>query len=177
MIILAGLLHYEILHVFLIILSSYVFYCALLSSGRKQVFLLALAGVLWGLCTLVRPVTLILPVFVLIFFAVRFRQSHRLALRNAIVFTASMAMTIAPYTIRNYIRTDRVIAVNAQSKVALWAATEQKLQPSPNYFRWRELWYDQGMKIYRRVTNSPTYRYEEYTRNIVRLEDERDVLP
>jgi len=172
MLILTGLLHYDILHVFLIILSSYVLCCAVEIRGWRHILFLALAGVLWGFSTLVRPVTLILPAFAIVLFLIHFKFSLRPTLVSAVVFTLALLVTIAPYTLRNYRHTGRVIPVNAQGYVALWSGTVRILHPSPNHFKWWNLWNDDGMEIFRRVTKTSSYSYDEYVRNIVQIEDE-----
>ena len=80
-IILTGLLHYSILHMFMLIASGYALSLAMKSqplSMRKMTG----AGLLWGLTTLVRPITLILPVFVLIMLFLRFRPSMQPVLKG-----------------------------------------------------------------------------------------------
>jgi hypothetical protein len=171
MFILTGLLHYDVLHIFFIIISSYVLNGAINSSKRKGI-LLVLAGILWGLTTLIRPITLILPPFVFLVFLIKYKFSWQRLLKSSIVFTLAMIIAIAPYTIRNYSLTRRIIPVNAQGSIALWAGTVRILNRTPNHFRWWNLWYGDGMQIFRKITKVPLYSYSTYRANLLELEDE-----
>jgi hypothetical protein len=171
MIILTGLLHYEILHIFLLIISSYVLACALNSSRQKGILLIS-AGLLWGLSTLIRPVTLILPIFTLLLFLIKYRPKWQRVLAKSAVFTLAMVAAVVPYTIRNYYLTKRIIPVNAQGSVAFWANTVRVLKTSPNHFRWWGLWNREGMVIFRSITNVSEYSYPVYMANLLELEDE-----
>lgn len=135
MIILSGLLHYDMLHIFLTITSCYMLTDFMESHNGHGVKNL-LAGGLWGLATLTRPMTLILPLFVFLMFLIKFKFYLRPVLKATTVFTLGMILVIAPYTMRNYILTKRIIPINAQSGPALWAATVAKLDRNPNHYRW-----------------------------------------
>ena len=131
--ILTGLLHYEILHIFLTILSCF----ALTRAFRDQKIHTAgllMAGSLWGLTTLVRPMTIILPAFVLIMGVIHFRPFFNKSIKAAFFLTLGMAITISPYTIRNYCLTKTLIPVNAQGGAALWVGTIVKVNKNPNYY-------------------------------------------
>jgi hypothetical protein len=171
MLILTGLLHYDVLHIFFIIISSYVLTCTI-SSPKGRGILLALAGILWGLTTLIRPITLILPPFVFLVFLIKFKFSWQAVLKSSLVFTLAMISVIAPYTIRNYSLTRRFIPVNAQGSIALWAGTVRVLDRAPNHFRWWNLWYREGMQIYSKITKVSQYSYPVYMANLLELEDE-----
>jgi len=83
-----------------------------------------------------------------------------------------MTFAIAPQTTHNYSLTGKIIPVNAQSGLALWAGTVKKLGRHPNHFKWWELWYKEGMEVYRKVTRINTYSHSHYVNNIIELESE-----
>ena len=169
MIILTGLLHYSILHIFFVILSSY----ALMLALRDKVNLLKImgAGILWGICTLVKAQTLILPAFIFILFLQKFKAHWAKTLKATVIFSIGISITILPYTIRNFYLTGRVIPINAQTGAILWAATSQQEIPDSNYYNWWDLWYADGLEIYRAVTKSSKFQYPTYIENNLALED------
>lgn len=171
LIILTGLLHYDVLHIFLTLLSCYVLNIFIDDQNRFGVKMI-LAGVFWGLTTLTRPMTLIMPFFVFIMLLIKPGFSSKHMIKGITAFTLGMILTVAPYTIRNYVLTDRIIPVNAQGNVALWAATSKQADIDSNHYGWWKLWYSEGMKIYSRVTNSSQSSYSEYLTYNLKLEDE-----
>jgi hypothetical protein len=150
MIIYVGLMHYEILHIFLIVVSSYAL-LRVLSQNKGRGWKMILPGILWGLTTLTRPTTLILPTFICIFFLIIFPDSRIKAIKLILLFSAGMLVTIAPYTIRNYRLTGKFIPVNLQSGVALWDGTVIKLNSAPNHYGFWGVWYTYGFPIAQRV--------------------------
>ncbi len=150
MIIYVGLLHYGIIHIFLIIISSYAL-MYVLSKNRLNGWKMILLGILWGLTTLTRPTTLILPAFIFVFFLIVFSNAKIKAIRVTLLFTVGMIITIAPYTIRNFHLTNHLIPVNLQSGIALWDGTVTKLKRTPNHYRFWEIWYQYGSPIYREI--------------------------
>jgi hypothetical protein len=131
-----SLLHYAVLHLCLIILSTYVLQLAL-DRSEWSGGLLFLSGACWGLTTLVRPVTLILPPFLLLAFLLRARWLR--ALKGFGMVMAGMVLVIAPYTVRNYRLAHRFIPVNAQAWRNIWGATVLEVPIEPNHFRWKEV--------------------------------------
>jgi hypothetical protein len=129
------------------------------------------AGLLWGAATLVRPVSLILPPFVLLLARWVFgRGSWGAALRFGGVFTAAMALVVAPYTARNYRASGRLIVVNAQEGHQLWglAASEH---PQGDIGEWMRLWRDQGYPLFQRATGRQVYTAEALYADTVVLND------
>jgi len=126
-------------------------------------------GLLWGFATLVRSTTLILPVFVLLLFWLRFRDLRR-ATGMALVFALGMGVAIAPATIRNYRVARRLVAVNLQAGAAIWGSTVKPLPADPDSYRWFEL-KDEFMRIFVRVTGQPEYDYAVYARHHVAMDD------
>jgi hypothetical protein len=172
LIILTGLLHYAIVHIFLTVVSIYLLSNVMEKGPDKYGANVILAGVFWGVTTLTRPISLLLPPFVLFMFLIKFQQRWRPLVKSCILFAVGMGLTILPNAIHNYALTGRIIPVNAQSSIALWGATVKKLARNPNHYRWWELGANEGMRIYRNVTGSDHYSYTRYVNHIIQLEDE-----
>jgi hypothetical protein len=172
LIILTGLLHYDIFHIFLTVVSIYSLSNVMEKGPDKYGANVILAGALWGLATLTRPISLLLPPFVLLMFLIKFQPRWWPLLKSCIFFVLGMSLVILPNTIHNYTLTGRIIAVNAQSNIAFWGATVKKLERAPNHYRWWELGYNDGMRIYRNITGSSRYSYSQYVNHIIPLEDE-----
>ncbi len=147
MIIHVGLLHYSILHIFLIIISTYSL-VLITGENRPDIWKFIFPGILWGLATLTRPTTLLLPIFIFILFCILFSYSKRMIVKSSLVFILGMIMVIMPYTIRNYSLTERFIPINVQGGMALWAGTNVKLDNSPNHYRFWNVWYEHGVPVY-----------------------------
>jgi len=170
-IILTGLFHYDLLHIFFIIISSYALNHAL-TNPKPVGPALFFAGALWGLSALVRPVALILPFFAFFIFWYRFRPFWMSITKATIVFTIGMVVVIAPYTLRNYVLTKRFIPVNAQAGAAFWGVTVAKSDRDPNHFRWWNIWDSDGMQIFQKITKHSQYSYTDYIAHNLELEDE-----
>lgn len=128
------------------------------------------AGVFWGVTTLVRPVTLILPVFVFFVFYIFFQKSWPRILLASLVFTLGMGLVICPYTARNYALTKRIIPVNSQAGFVFWAATVPQPMPSSNHFNWWELWAKEGMPLFTEVTGENEYSRKLFMEQVITLE-------
>jgi hypothetical protein len=129
------------------------------------------AGAAWGLTTLVRPLTLLLPPFV--FLAARWqggRGSGRAALRFTALFVVAMAAVIAPYTARNHRVAHRLVLVNAQDGFAVWALTATR-NPAGDTSEWLSLWNRRGAAIYDRVTGGAPYSTARFHRDALALND------
>jgi hypothetical protein len=61
-----------------------------------------------------------------------------------------MALTIAPWTARNYARSGHVVPVNAQTWMAVWPATARVVEIQPNHYRWKAM-RDRWMIVLKRV--------------------------
>lgn len=155
--ILVGLMRYDVLHLFLLVAGCVALDAALGRDGRNWPLLLA-TGALWGLTTLVRPVSLLLPPFLLLAFLARGLRPRR-ALVALAVFVLGMAIAISPWTARNFRVTGRLLAVNAQAWAAIWGSTQEKLRMDPNEYQWRGL----GVAHYRRIAGED-YDYFSYIR-------------
>jgi 4-amino-4-deoxy-L-arabinose transferase-like glycosyltransferase len=161
--ILVGLVHYDVLHLFLTVAGCIALETAVERRDRAWLGLLA-AGVLWGLTTLVRPLTLLLPPFVWLALHGRGLRGWRVATALCF-FVAGMGLAIMPWTVRNYAVSGRLIPVNAQFWVAFWGSTAAKLRMDPNEYQWR------GMAVthYKRATGQD-YDYLAYLRDNLGLE-------
>jgi len=164
---LPGLLHYDVLHHFITVAGCIALDRSL--SASRPFIPLAGAGALWGVATLVRSVTLPLPVFVLGMIVARGYRGRR-ALAAAVTFAAGMAVTVAPWTARNYRVTGRLIPVNLQGWAAIWGSTVAPLRLDPNEFQWAGLAETQMQPIFRRATGAD-YAYSAYVRNNVAVEE------
>jgi hypothetical protein len=86
----------ETLFTFLLFASTY---CSIAALRRPRVGLFLLAGVLWGLCSLVRPTTQLLPILALAgTVAVPILRPY---LRSTAVMFAGFLLVISPWFIRN----------------------------------------------------------------------------
>lgn len=168
-IVLTGLLHSDVLHMFLLIAGCLVLHHALDRPTLESRRLFA-AGLVWGLVTLVRPVTLVFPGFVLATLLVTTGFAVRRAVRGTAVFSLGLCLAIAPWTARNYAVTGRFILVNVQAWAALWGSTERVLGIHPNHYNWYQL--GSGItSVFSRVTGEREYSYPTYVRFNLELEE------
>jgi hypothetical protein len=173
MLVLAGFLHYDVLHLFLVVLSCYVASSGL-RARRSQLRrgLTLVGGLLFGVTTIVRPLTLLLPLCVTPALLVAFRPRWRLGLALAALFAVGMAMGVFPVALRNYILTGRFIPVNAQGHIALWSATLKPRQSLDNRsVPWGKIWWTDGVPIFNRILGQPGYSDEVFKERILDLED------
>ena len=112
------------------------------------------AGVLLGLASLVRPVTLALPVLIVPLLLLRGPTPGRV--KSAILIVLGMALVIGPYVGRNYLVTGQPI-VTAQSGFAFWGTSVEKMQPGDPFLVWQPIWFKYGMPVFAKVTGSATY--------------------
>lgn len=165
--ILARWLTYPLLHVVCITLATLATASALDGAPRRARYALA-AGALWGVTTLVRPVSLILPPFILLL--ARWtdgERSWRRSLRFASLFAAGMALVIAPYTVRNYRVTHRLVVVNAQEGFSFWALSATR-DPAGDGAAWNVIWKEEGEPLFNRVAGTTAYSIEAlYARSLV----------
>ena len=88
-----ALLSSEILFVFLVALSAFLFQAA-----RQRAGVLALSGLCWGMAALTKPQALIMPFL----FLVCFSKNLRSFIKSAILVYGMVLITISPWLIRNY---------------------------------------------------------------------------
>jgi 4-amino-4-deoxy-L-arabinose transferase-like glycosyltransferase len=108
----------ETLFIFLIIVSTLLI-LRVRESGLTPFF----AGIFIALSALIRPTTLILPFFTILWFFFKFN------LRKAIIFSALLStgfiMMLVPWAIRNYRIHHAFAPVNLQSGLVFWASNNQ----------------------------------------------------
>ena len=148
-VILAGILHYSVLHLLAVIAGCALLHRALRTEDVRSWALFA-AGIAWGLTTLIRPMTLILPAFVLGALLLRSALAWRPSVRGLAVFTAGMVLTIAPWTWRNYDLSGHLVPVNAQAWMSVWPATARLVEVQPNHYRWKAM-RDRWVIVLKRV--------------------------
>jgi hypothetical protein len=175
LIILTGFIRYDILHVFLTIISCYVLIISI-DKLEKNPYIMILVGLTWGLTTIVRPMTLILPLFVLVIFLVIYKNHLRLLLKAIAFFMIGMTCIIGPYTIRNYYLTKRIIPVNAQAGIAFSVSTSTKLPPISGDNRWSSFNKEYALPIFKEITNSPKHNYYLLIKHNIKLEDKHKQL-
>lgn len=167
---LLGLRSYQLLHVLSAAAATAQLAFAASAPGRSSLHVVW-AGTLWGIATLVRPVTLILPPFVFLLARVRRGGAWRPAAVFTLLFTAGMAIPILPYAARNYSITGRFVPVNVQGGFALWATTAARPRDGEGFLSWPQVWNEYGMTLYRNVTGDPEYDLATFSTHVVELED------
>lgn len=147
-IILTGYIHYDLLHLTLLIWLSLAVVKAF--GGDKPTFPWAIgAGVLCALTTLTRPMTLIFPLVLAIMIAWKHRTERRRWWLAGLALVVTMTAVIAPRTWSNYQRAGRFIPINAQTGAALWPMMEAPLHPTSDNFPWVGLWEKLGPDLLR----------------------------
>lgn len=167
---LAGLLSYPLLHLLGVAVASAQLAHAARVPGEKRLTVL-LSGVSWGVVTLIRPVTLILPPFVFLLARLRRGGAARPAALFALLFTLGMAIPILPFAVRNYGITGRLVPVNVQGGFALWATTAARPKQGEEFLSWPQLWGERGFRIYRQVTGDAEYDLATFSTHVVELEE------
>jgi 4-amino-4-deoxy-L-arabinose transferase-like glycosyltransferase len=87
-------------------------------------------GVLLGLATLTRPVTLGLPVVVSIWAGLTFPDKRRASLTAAVISLA-LIFTILPWSTRNYVIHHQVIPVATEDGVTFWGSNNPVVMDNP----------------------------------------------
>jgi hypothetical protein len=179
--VLVGVLNYSVLHMFFLVVGCLFVDWA--TDPPWKEWRIAAAGAWWGLSALVRPVTLPLSLFLFPFFLLRSGRDARRAFVGVLVFTAAAAVTVAPWTVRNYRLTGRFIPTNAQMWVTLWGQTLRPLPFDPNHSLWRGVATSAEFRtVYLRATgkepydpqasvHNNRYDYGTYVRANVEIED------
>lgn len=167
-----GMVHYEMLHLFLLLLSTWLLQTGIRDHAKPRgSVLLTLSGLAWGVTTLTRPSTLVLPALLGVALAIRFRREWRQALVCWTLFTMSFLAAIAPWTLRNYRAAGRLIPVNAQANAAMWACAHKPLPLDANHYRWAEAWMPDGHMTYVRITERQDFSTAAYADHVLELEE------
>jgi hypothetical protein len=166
---LAGLLQYPVVHILTLVAGLWALDRALAVEPYRRRSM-ALAGVVWGLATLVRPVSLLLPPFVFVLLLLRRpRRRVRAAGAATLFFCLGMIATIAPWTARNWAVSHRFVPVNLQGWANVWGATLRPLPVQPDSYRWFAIGPDL-LRVQRQVTGRPQYDLLTYVRFNAELE-------
>jgi hypothetical protein len=140
-----GFMHYDTLHVFLLVLSAAA--CRRALSNGSRVRDAQAAGVVVAVLALVRPMTLPWPLMLLGLALVERRENRRTYALKAGLLLLGFGLTLAPFAARNFFKTGHVILVNAQTGAALWPMTEVELQPDSAVYSWVPLWRTKGRPL------------------------------
>jgi hypothetical protein len=170
LVMLAGFVHYETLHIFLLVLSTWLLYLGFARKRTGPIFLF-LSGISWGLTTLVRPVSLILPALLAVMVVFYYGRRWKSALLCFCIVTLSFIGTLAPYSYRNYRLLHRFIPVNAQSGVSFWASSQKSLPLDANHYRWWRIWFPDGQEIYEKITGARKFDTALYAGHVLEFED------
>jgi len=165
--VLPGLMHYDVLHLFLLVAGCAALDVAI-ARAERGAGPMAAAGALWGMAALVRPVTLPLPLFVAAMLFARGLRGSRAA-RALLAFCVAMALVIAPWTLRNFRISGRLVPVNVQGWAAVWGSTVEPLELDANTYQWRAIGLLHMQPLYRRVTGED-YSYLGFLKHNVALE-------
>jgi hypothetical protein len=148
---LANVASYHLLFVVLIIVSTLgLFSLRRFRSGPAAMT----AGILWGLTSLVKPVTLVIPFFVAPLMLCRLPRSQ--AVRSVGLILIGMVLIVGPYVGRNYLVTGQPI-VTAQSGFAFWGTSIEKIDPGEPFLVWQPIWWKYGMPTFSKVTGATEY--------------------
>lgn len=102
------------------------------TSGR-----IALAGLLAGLATLTRGVTMLLPAILFLALLTKFRPSH--ALKVTLAFGLFFILPILPWTVRNYLTFHAVIPIAVGNGDVLWTGNYLPFDGKYNYEKTRAM--------------------------------------
>jgi hypothetical protein len=166
----ARVLTYYLLHIVLVTIATLALSHALRSGRRRLAWGLA-AGLLWGVATVVRPVSLLLPPFILLLARwVDGKGAWRRSLAFTSLFTLGMALVVSPVTLRNYRLSHRLVVVNAQDGYAFWGLSASR-NPGGDIAEWAAMWREHGEPIFKRVSGGAAYSIEALYENPVALND------
>ena len=119
----------EILTTFLMVVTMMLI---ILAAGTKSKTIFFLSGITMGLATLCRPVTLLFPVFFILFFAI-FGEQRRQTIVWGLCLLAGMVLVISPWTLRNYMRFKEFIPIGVGGGANLWIGSYQPWDGDYNY--------------------------------------------
>ncbi|MBM2827221.1 MAG: glycosyl transferase family 39, partial [Dehalococcoidia bacterium] len=124
----------EPLHTFLIISGVLV---STLVLKRPSLFLAALAGFMWGLSALCKPVTFGVPFAIVALFLVPGKKEQGSLLAHSLMLLLFFVLTLAPWTIRNLLLFDRPVLVSTNTGVNFYLGTLRPLTFDANDIRVR----------------------------------------
>jgi hypothetical protein len=150
---LANVCTYHLLFVVLATLSTLALF-SLRGSPRSAGSGAVAAGLLWGLTSLVKPVALIIPLFIAPVMLIR--RPLRAAIRSSALIVLGMILIVGPYVVRNALVTGQPF-VTAQGGVAIWGTSVEKMRPDEAFLEWQPRWWKYGMPIFSKVTGADEY--------------------
>jgi 4-amino-4-deoxy-L-arabinose transferase-like glycosyltransferase len=107
--------------VFMLLVAATVYWLLDISTSSSLTSLVGL-GVLVGITSLVRAETMMLPLFAFIALRLFFRDRST-TVRQWIVIYAAVFLTIAPWTVRNYMVTRQLILLTVHDADVLWISS------------------------------------------------------
>lgn len=125
---------------------------ALLVAGRTRPWLLILAGLLFGACTLVRAQVLLFPIGAIIALWLVYRDMNwKKVLVAGLLVYAGMAAVVAPWTIRNERQMHAFVLVSTNGGMALYTGAND--YATGDWFAWEHtpLWDRSGYPFSQRV--------------------------
>lgn len=164
----ATLIHYDMLQWAILIGLCFCFDAVFRPRAENALVWFFTGGLLLGLATLIRPVTLLAPVSFLGLFG---RHPTRRAALGYLALVLGMALAIAPWTLRNFAVAGRIIPVNVQGWTAVFGSTSEVARHDPDRYEWSLLTHRHYMPIFTKITGEPYFQFAPYVRNIVALED------
>lgn len=118
----------ETLFLFLCIASVF---CLMHYLQKERMLWNCASGILLGLATLTRPVTLSIPFFVVCTYVIWFRNLKKTVV-GSVVFCALFLAVLLPWTVRNYCIFDRVVPVASISGVSMLAGVNSLVIEDPS---------------------------------------------
>jgi hypothetical protein len=165
---LANVATYHLLFVVMLTFSTLVL-LSLRSSPQSSDPSMVGVGLLWGLTSLVKPVTLVIPFFIAPLMLIR--RPLRSAVRSIILIGIGMTLIVGPYVMRNTFITGQPF-VTAQGGVNFWGSSVEKMGPDQRFLVWQPIWWKYGMPIFSKVTGSTEYNEPAQNAYALQLNDE-----
>jgi hypothetical protein len=150
---LANVATYHLLFVVLLTFSI-LGLLSLRSSPQSSALSMVGVGLLWGLTSLVKPVTLVLPLFIAPLMLIRWPL--RSAVKSIILIGIGMTLIVGPYVVRNAFVTGQPF-VTAQGGVVFWGSSVEKMGPDQSFLVWQPIWWKYGMPIFSKITGAAEY--------------------
>jgi len=161
---LSSLLSYHLLFMFTTSISA-IFSMSLQKRQASSWRLTFVSGVLWGVASLVKPVTLVMPLF---FCILAIRKPLREIVKSTCVFSLGLMLVVGPYVTRNYCVTGRPI-MSAQPGFGFWATSVKSMEPGESFLEWQPIWWERGMPLFSKVTGIDEYSRAALNANVVAL--------
>ncbi len=101
--------------------------------GNSSYTWLAIAGIANGLSMLVRPIALLVIPTLAVMLVVQHSFRFRRVVVGVLVFFMAHALVVAPWTIRNYVRFDRLALVSSNGGSTFWGANNPVVADRANH--------------------------------------------